>query len=187
MKKRRIAIIAFVLVAALTLSVGYALLTRDLKIEGKAKSTPDNLNVVFSASEIVLADTTDHCEASSSVGAPGDFAISMTASNMTKIGDKVVAKYTIKNNNEYDVTLKKPTISSTGDSAYFKVSTDWGENATVTLGDCNSTDGSNLKVVIVTVELVDSSADPLACDFVITINASAGTGEVATEAPVSGT
>ncbi|MBE6547286.1 MAG: hypothetical protein E7667_00200 [Ruminococcaceae bacterium] len=168
MKKRRIAIIAFILAAVLTISVGYAALTRDLKVEGKAKSTPDNLNVVFSASELVLAETTDGAEASSAVGAPGDFAISMTAANLVKIGDKVVAKYTIKNNNEYDVTLAEPTISETGHSDYFEVSTDWGTGTFLL-------EAGRTKDVIVTVELVDSSADPLACDFVITINASAGT------------
>ena len=168
MKKRRIAILAFVLIAVLTISVGYAALTRDLKIEGKAKSTPDNINVIFSASELVLADTTDTAEASSAVGAPGDFAISLTASNLIKIGDKVVAKYTIKNNNEYDVTLAVPTISETGDADYFEVSTDWGASTFLLAA-------GQTKDVIVTVTLVDSSADPLACDFVITINASAGT------------
>lgn len=168
MKKRRIAIIAFVLVAVLTISVGYAALTRDVKIEGKAKSTPDNINVVFSAAEIVTADTTDGAEASSAVGAPGDYAISMTAANLVKIGDKVVAKYTIKNNNEYDVTLAEPTITETGHSDYFDVSTDWGT------GTFNLEAGKT-KDVVVTVQLVDSSADPLSCDFVITINASAGT------------
>lgn len=169
MKNRRIVIVAFILVAALTMSVGYALLSRDLKIEGKAKSTPDNINVIFSAAEIDAAATTDSAEASSSAGAPGDYTISMTASNLVKIGEKVVAKYTIKNNNEYDVTLKKPTITETGDAEYFEVTTDWGTDASITL------EAGKTKDIIVTVELVDSSADPLACDFEIIINASAGT------------
>ena len=168
MKKRRIAIIAFVLVAALTLSVGYAYVSRDLKIEGKAKSTIDNLNVVFSKAELVVADTTDTCEASSSAGTAGDYVISMTASGLKKIGQKVVAVYTIKNNNEYDVTLKEPAIDKTGDASYFNVETDWGTGT-------KTIEAAGTQEVIVTVSLADSSADAVACDFIITIKAEAGT------------
>lgn len=172
MKKRRIAIIAFVLVAALTLSVGYAYVFRDLKIEGKAKSTIDNLNVVFSDAKIDPDATTDECESSSSAGTAGDYVISMTASGLKKIGDKVVAVYTIKNYNEYDVTLAQPAITKTGDEAYFNVETDWG-TGTKTLAATGET-GDNITVTV-TVSLADSSADGVACDFIITIKAEAGT------------
>ena len=43
MKKRRTLIISLLLVAALALGVGYATITRDLSVQGTAKSTPADI------------------------------------------------------------------------------------------------------------------------------------------------
>ncbi|MBQ9086217.1 MAG: hypothetical protein IJY47_03420 [Clostridia bacterium] len=182
MKKRR-TIIAFLLIAALCLGVGYAGLARDLSITGKAKSTPHNLDVYFSAASIkeatVLGSEAEDTarkgtiETTSGVGTPGDITISLTASGMSKAGDKLTATYTITSDNEYDVTVAVPVITQAQGSA-FKITTTWGTAAKTLTSDAPSV------TFEVTVELLTPSADAINEDFTITFNASAGTQTAST-------
>ena len=58
MKKRRTTIIAFLLVAALALGIGYAALTTNLTITGGVTNAPHPINVVFQSGTLKEATAT---------------------------------------------------------------------------------------------------------------------------------
>ena len=131
MKKRRTLIISLLLVAALVLGIGYASITRDLSITGTAKSTPADIDVVFTDGTTVVSansptdDTARESAivAASSVGSVGDKVISFNAFGLTNPGESVTAVFHVVNNNSYPVTLTAPTVEdgSTNTLDHFSV------------------------------------------------------------------
>ena len=121
MKKRRTLIISLLLIAALCLGIGYASITRDLYVQGTAKTTPADINVVFTdGTSVTDAEAADVARetaimAASSVGSTGDKVISFNAFGLTNPTESVTAVFHVKNNNSYPVTLTAPAVES-GDS-----------------------------------------------------------------------
>lgn len=182
MKNRRTVLLAFLLIACLCIGIGYAYVSKDLKISGTATTAVASIDVEFSAASIKSADSTKGDDAhktaiqsASSVGAPGDTTISFTAAGLTYIGDSVTAEFTITNYNEYAVDIKSvdaPTLTA------FTVNVEEfadGEDGTTVTGTTLTLPAGETETFTVTVTLNDASANKLNETFTVTFNASAGT------------
>ena len=117
-------------VAVLLLGVGYAVVSsNELFLKGTVTTKTSTMNVVYDTDTTVTTDKTDVAVADD-VTVSADYADSenatLTVTGLSKIGDKVSATYTIKNN-ETDldtlVTVKTNSLSD-GENEYFKVTTD---------------------------------------------------------------
>lgn len=126
MKKRKNAVLAFLLCAAIGLGVGYAAVTKDLTINGTIGATPndDAFTVVFTG-DVVETDTINKLEASATEdGVVGSFQ----ASGLNTIGETVSAKYTVENQStDYKASLSAKIYT---DEA---CNTEWTSNEYVTL------------------------------------------------------
>lgn len=126
MKKRNLVIVAFMLVAAMTIGVGYAVVSDVLVINGTADITADgaqsafNEDVYFSAA--VAGTDGDIAE----VGSDPDTA-TFTASHLTGQGDTATFTFTIKNAGDVNATVT-PKLSAEGGNTqplWFEITSDW--------------------------------------------------------------
>lgn len=161
MKKRRNLIIAFLLIAALALGIGYAAVTDSLSIGGNATVKPhqDNLDVIFDSikdqNKCTAAIQTDKTVAT------------FTTTQLTDGGDTATATFVVINNSaEYSATIDKPDIVITTGNLYFDVQTNWGE-ASRTLAPNETTEFT------VTVTLKKAVTEERTCEFTITNNVTA--------------
>ena len=116
MKKRRLAIVSFVLLACLVMGIGYAALTANLTINTNIGISYDtsNYSVVFTAAEVSTASTA--AAANSTVATANDTAamtIDVAKGILKKVGDTVVIVATITNKStSYDAIIKTPTVGT---------------------------------------------------------------------------
>jgi len=119
MKNRKLVIVAFVLVAALTLGIGYAAITNHLVVGGTSVVTKDtgNFKVIFT--EVEKTTTEGFVSDLTATISTDPVAATLQSSKLVKEGDKIQAIFTVKNNsNGLDATLAAPTytLSATNDS-----------------------------------------------------------------------
>ena len=137
MKKRRIAVIAFMLVAALTLGIGYAVLTDTLSIgadltantSGSAKEFDEDVKFLS-----VTPDAESAGKVSGEISADGDsITLSITEGALSTAGSSVKVTIVIENQStEFDPTISAPAVAITGtDAAEFTVTTNWGTDPKV--------------------------------------------------------
>ncbi len=120
MKTRRIAIIAFTLIAALTIGVGYAALSDTLSINGTATLSHSEAEEQFDVEVYFSAvGATSSCAAEIDTDDPDIATITIT-DGMAVVGDKATATFTITNASAGSVTLTPAHNSSTN----FDVATD---------------------------------------------------------------
>lgn len=121
MKSRRLAIGAFFVAVVLCLTVGYALVTDTLDIQGVANVNADETtfdgNVIFESvaknadsDEIILNSTKDKAD--------------FTTRSLTKKDDESVYDLVIRNDNDFPVTVT-PKLVSNNNNEYFEISSDW--------------------------------------------------------------
>ncbi|MBQ8497974.1 MAG: hypothetical protein IJ489_11050 [Clostridia bacterium] len=116
MKNRKRIIVAFLLVVALVLGVGYAALTDTLTIIGNAtidmNQAANNFdeNVYFSAAEVVSSPNTSV----DSVGGVGTDDATFTAHSLATLGDTAVFKFTILNDSNVSVQISIPDTKLSG-------------------------------------------------------------------------
>lgn len=127
MKNRKLVIVSFMIIAALTLSIGYAALSTTLTINGTAGVSAEAIeftnDVIFTG-----AQSNNETFGTAAVAQNGQTA-SFTVSGITQKDDRVQFTYTIKNNSEHDVNIEittHPTTSAT--DSKFSVSTALGSN-----------------------------------------------------------
>jgi len=171
MKKRRTLIIALLLVAALALGVGYAVVSTELTVTGSISNSPETINVVYTTGSVMLGEGTAAAEAASSVICnEGAQSATFAAAGLTKATEKVVASFTVVNKNNYDVKMKTPTIlSETDASEMYTITTTWIDDS----GDPTATlpilEKDDTATFIVTVTLDKDTADVHTGDFVIKV------------------
>jgi hypothetical protein len=178
MKKRRIAVIAFMLVAVMALGVGYAVLNDTLSIgadltastgasakefdedvyfsKGEGKTTDDKAKVT----SVVFTDSSDTA------------TINFDANAFSTAGDTVTLVFTITNTStEFNPTVSVPTIHITGtDASQFDATTDWGTSAKVI---DKAVGGVNGEITFeLTVKLLNSAAKARSARLDITFSAS---------------
>ena len=142
MKKRRIAIVAFLLCACMVIGLGYANISRTLKVNGNIATGASTLEVYF----------VDAAPASGCSGAELDnpvdnksTAVTMSTNTMNTPGQTATAVFTIKNFMEdIDVSITHAnhyiTLNGVTDTTYFQVShkfvaIEGQENTGVVLGE----------------------------------------------------
>jgi len=149
MKKRRSLVISFLLVAALTLGIGYAALSDVLDIQGTAEISTGameeafNQDVYFSAAvanEPATGSTT-------SIVADNNDKATFTAKGFTQVGDKITFTYTIKNDSEHYASDVTPKLLQNSNEEYFDIYSDWQSQT-------QRIDAGGEKTLTLTVELV---------------------------------
>ena len=126
MQKRRSLIITFMLVAALTLSIGYAALSDTLDINGTADvnqiaaEESFNEDIYFSA-----AVANQEGNLASVVASDNDMA-NFTVNTLKGAGDFATFTFTIKNAGDLAATVT-PTLAEDGNTntEYFHIESDW--------------------------------------------------------------
>lgn len=172
MKKRRTLVISLLLIAALALGIGYAGVSTQLKIIGTASSDQQAIDVVFTAGKIKTALSDDN-DVKANILAKSDAAftaetieVKPVVKGLTHKGDSITFTYTISNNNDYAVTLVKPTVLYATTTVLKVATTFAGETMTLDAGKTYDLD--------VTVSLDTVSADPITETFTVSIEAYAG-------------
>ena len=121
MKKRRLVIALFLIVATLTLSIGYAALVDELTVTGTAGVSKDDAQETFDG-DIYFSKVISGDGCTAEILEDIDKGkITVTDRSLKEVGDEVIATYTIKSENDLDVTVT-PSVSN-GNSTYFDVTT----------------------------------------------------------------
>lgn len=127
MKNRKTVIVAFLLVAAMLLGVGYAALSDDLYVNGTLKLDADKLADTYDK-EVYFTDAnkettgTTNVEDTISIGADtnGDAndKVTFEVNSLKTVGEKATFTFKIQNDNDFAVTA---TPTTTFTNAYFTV------------------------------------------------------------------
>ncbi len=124
MKSRRIALIAFALIAVLTLGIGYAALTDTLNLNGTASLTHSNAEQEFNAD--IYFDSVGNCTnctvtvSDADANNVKDVATLTINGGLSVVGDKATAVLVIKNESAGTATITPAHSSSTN----FDIATD---------------------------------------------------------------
>lgn len=146
MKKRRSLVISILLVAALTLGIGYAALSDVLDIQGTAEISANSAQEAFNQ-DVYFSDVTPGRGATASINADNNDKASFTATGFSKVGDQVTVTYTIKNDSEHYAADVTPRLLQNSNPDYFGISSDWN-SATQRIG------AGETKTITVTVTLI---------------------------------
>ena len=113
MKNRKTIIVAFLLVAALCLGIGYAALTDTLNINGTANISKGAAETEFDEDVYFTSASGNGCSAAIADGNKPDAATLTITDGMGVLGDYVTATYTVQNEGEKPVTVSIAHNSST--------------------------------------------------------------------------
>ena len=175
MKNRRITIVAFLLIAALTLGFGYAAVTNVLDIQGSASVSATaaeaefNENVYFKGvkkgEEIVQSViASDNLGYTANINANNNDKAQFTVTGLEKSGDKYSITFVIQNDSSFDASVKVKTNTNTN-TANFAFTNSLAAN-TITAGGTVE--------VTVTVELITELTSAASGSFVIELDVTAG-------------
>ncbi len=133
MKARRLAIIAFALVAVLTIGVGYAALNDALSVTGIgsiSKATADDL---FDGEVYFTGVTPDEkCAAALADVEKPDSATITIEDSLAIVGDYATATFTVKNESAVPVTIVTNTST---DSDHFRVTAEYPDGNSLAAGE----------------------------------------------------
>lgn len=162
MKKRRSTIVAFLLVAALCLGIGYAALTDVLDIQGTAEVNLQGVENNFDEHVYFSAFSTGEGYTASINGNNKDKA-SFTITGLEEVGDTITVTFTIKNDHDLPATVTPAVLQETNQE-YFKLSSDWNRQPrTIAAND--------VEEINVTVELLKSPTSLQSASFNIELTA----------------
>ena len=113
MKNRKTIIVAFLLVAALCLGIGYAALTDTLNINGTANISKSAAETEFDEDVYFTSASGNGCSAAIADGNKPDAATLTITDGIGVLGDYVTATYTVQNEGEKPVTVSIAHNSST--------------------------------------------------------------------------
>ncbi|MBE6546960.1 MAG: hypothetical protein E7668_05930 [Ruminococcaceae bacterium] len=165
MKKRRTILITFLLVAALALGVGYAVLSDTLDITGSADVNQAAAEEAFNADILFKSATANDSGNTASVNSDNDDKASFTANNLKGQGDKATFTFVIENKGDLAVKVT-PRVSSNTNEEYFSVSSDW-QGATKDLAA-----GGTLTYTV-TMELIKTPTETISGSCIIELTATA--------------
>ena len=175
MKNRRITIVAFLLIAALTLGFGYAAVTNILDIQGSASVSATaaeaefNENVYFKGvkkgDELVQSIVAgDNLGYTANINTNNNDKAQFTVTGLEKSGDKYSITFVVQNDSTFDakVSVKTNTNTNTANFAF----TNSLESDTIAAG-------GDLEVTV-TVELITELTSAASGSFVIELDVTAG-------------
>ena len=166
--KRRSIIIAFLLVAAFALGIGYAALTDILDIQGTAEVHEDaaeevfNLDVYFDKDGITVPEG----KATASVNPDNNDKASFTITGLADKDSTVSVTYTINNDSELDAVVT-PKLLQNSNEEYFEITSDWASTA-------QTIEAGSSKTITVTVKLLKVPTTTVSASFNIELTAVAG-------------
>ena len=173
MRRRKLTIAAFLLVAALCLGVGYATVTDFMDITGSADITASQSfdgNVYFSSAVANQDGNT------ASIATTNSDKATFTAKNLANVGDAATFTFTIESTYDKDVYVKITTIKGTNDHAdtYFTITDDWNSEIK-TIPAATYTDGNltqaQTTTVTITVSLKDAPTSAISGSFLVELQA----------------
>lgn len=111
MKKRNLVIVAFMLVAAMTIGVGYANLTTTLALRGTASydhtEATDEFasNIIFTAADVTQSGSLTEVTDTATISTDGK-AVDFSVKTLATTSDKAIFKFTITNQSNVAATVK---------------------------------------------------------------------------------
>lgn len=178
MKKRRIAIASFLLIAVLVMGIGFAALTDNLFIKGEASlattsaQTEFDTDVYFKAAAVASTNGTNTATPDSAVvGSTDKDSATFYVKSLGKKDEKVTFKFTIENvSTEFDAVITlDATYPTTTDGTNFKITYSTVENAENT--DAITCYASNTVDVYVTVTLLNTPSENMTAAFNVNLTA----------------
>ena len=132
MKARRLAIIAFALVAVLTIGVGYAALNDALSVTGTGSITKGAADEQFDG-EVYFTGTpvVEKCTAEITAGEKPDSATVTITDTLAIVGDTATATFTVKNDSAVPVTI---VTNTSNDSDHFRVTAEYPDGNSIAAG-----------------------------------------------------
>lgn len=188
MKNRRITIVAFLLIAALTLGFGYAAVSNVLDIQGSAKvdgkvAVEEFQEDIYFAGVVLGDEVKDSIDATAGQNYTANINInnndkgSFTVNGLRSAGEKAVMTFRIANKSLHEVTvaLKANESFTNSNKTYFSFDYYFGTEdvKTGTIAKSNGTTATYLDVTVV-VELIDQPTKEETASFLIELLASAG-------------
>ena len=169
MKQRRAVIAIFLMVAILTLGIGYAGLTNVLDIQGTAKTTAEQADAAFE--ELVyFSETSSGTGYTSSINADNSDKASFTVTGLAKAGDKVTMTFTVSNESDLDAVVTLTTVEAGAhnpintNSTYYKLTYKLGADGQGAL-PAKSGDTPGTLVITVEVELLVTPQQEITASF----------------------
>ena len=151
MKNRRIVLIAFMLVAALTMGIGFAAYSTTLAVHG---TTAVSAEAIDFTQDVKFAGVTSSNEAFGTATGAGQIA-TFTVNGMTAYNDQVTFTYTIANGSEYPVNIEITTNPTPATPSKCTVSTALSSSNIPAGGTITAT------VVVVLTEDVNTATSPI--------------------------
>lgn len=140
MKNRKTVIVAFLLVAAMLLGVGYAALTDTLTINGTLAANAEDFkdefeeDIYFSAVDNITYSNSATSGVTATVDAdakPDDVSFELAAGTLKNKDEYITLTYTIKSESDLPATI---TLDPITNSDHFTVTTDWNGAKTLAAG-----------------------------------------------------
>ena len=166
MKNRKRIVVAFLLVAVMLMSVGYAALTDVLDITGSADVNKSAAEDAYNADIYFTAAAANQTGNTASVNTDNSDKASFTANTLQGAGDTATFTFTITNDGDLDANVT-PSISSNTNEAYFSISSDWN-------GQPKTLEAGQTLTYTVTVALKETPTDTISGSFIIELTAVAG-------------
>jgi hypothetical protein len=128
MKNRKTVVVAFMLVAAMLLGVGYAALSDTLTITGDATVNKSGAQEAFNE-DIYFSDAVaNQTGNTASVDTDDNDKATFKVESLKGQGDTATFTFTIKNAGDVNASVAVPTITNSNET-YFTITTDWGNDA----------------------------------------------------------
>ena len=163
MKNRKRIVVAFLLVAVMLMSVGYAALTDVLDITGSADVNKSAAEDAYNEDIYFSAAVANEIGNTASVNQDNNDKASFTANTLKGKDDTATFTFTIENDGDLDATVT-PSISSNTNDTYFAISSDWnGQPKTLVAG--------HSLTYTVTVKLLETPTDTISGSFIIELTA----------------
>ncbi len=166
MKNRKIAIVAFFLVAVLCIGAGYAAVTDLLDIQGTAEVSQQGAQSAFDENLYFSNAVANQTGNTATVNPQNNDKASFSANSLKTKDETVTFTFTIANDNtDLDASVK-PVLSSETNKDYFEITSSWN-------GQTNVIPAGQTKDYIVTVKLLKQPADVVGAAFGIEFTATA--------------
>ena len=152
MKKRRIVLAAFMIIAVLTMAIGFAAYSTTLSINGTTAVSPDAIEFT---KDVKFTNVVSSNEAFGTASVGDGQNATFTVDGMTAYNDRVQFTYTIANDSDYDVNILISTHPTPASTSKCTVTTALSSNTIAKGGTITAT------VTVVLNENVSVAVDPI--------------------------
>ena len=169
MKNRKIVVIAFVVVAAMMLGIGYAALTDTLDITGSADVNVSELEKEFEEDIYFSAAVANEgAPNTASVNADNNDKASFSAKSLVKKDDVATFTFTINNDSAHNVKVEPKLNATLGNtnSEYFEITSDWA-------GEAKTIAANGTETYTLTVKLLKDPTEAVSGSFLVELVATA--------------